>query len=83
MRIDKSLSALLLAAILGTALTACQRQEMPPPKSHPGLPLPQSERSDAPLGPDATVKIPPRPGAGEAVDPHHPWLKKQPSQIEI
>lgn len=82
MRINKSLSALLLAALLGTALTACQRQEMPP-RSDFGLPLPKGERSGAPLGPDATVKTPPQPGAGEAVDPHHPWIKKQPGLIEI
>ncbi|HSG24151.1 MAG TPA: hypothetical protein VLA64_14475 [Azonexus sp.] len=77
MRIDKSLSALLLAAMLDTALTGCQRQEMPPPKSELGLPLPQGERFGAPFGPPATDKNSPRPSARDAVDPHHPWMRRQ------
>lgn len=75
MRSYKSLLALLLAAVLGTVLTACQREEIPSPKSEPGLPLPQGERIGAPPGPGASDKKLLQPGAGEGVDPHHPWRR--------
>ncbi len=70
MRIDKSLPALLLAAILGTALSACQRQPTP---SARGVDLPtlHGERFGAPPGPGVGEDKPARPGSGQGFDPHH------------
>lgn len=80
MRLDQSLSALLLAAMLGSAMTACQRQPTPPPLSEAGWP--PGERSVVRPGPSAVQPNQPRPGAGEAVEPP-PARGLRPAGIEI
>lgn len=69
MRIDKCLPALLLAAMLGTALSACERQPTPSAGGTAHLPTMPGERFGAPSGPGLGER---KPGSGEAYDPHHP-----------
>jgi len=45
MRIDKRVPALMLAAMLATALVGCQRKDVPSPKSDVVAPLTQGDSS--------------------------------------
>lgn len=71
MRIDKSPSAPLLAAMPGIALSACQRQPTPSARGSLDLPTLPGERFGAPSSPGAREGKPAWPGSGLAFDPHH------------
>jgi hypothetical protein len=73
MRSDNRLPALLLAAVLGTALIGCQRQETPSMDRGTRLPLIHGERFGAPpMG----AETPAGPGTGQGLPPNHPPIRK-------
>ena len=80
MRIDKHLPALVLAAMLGTALSACQRQEVPSTRIDFGLPAPPGERFGTAPVPGTNAEQ--SPGTGGSFDPGHPPARG-PGLIEI
>lgn len=73
MRIDNRLPALVLAAVLGTALLGCQRQATPAMGSGGGVPLKHGERFGAP---PAGAEQPAGPGYGDGLGPHHPPVRR-------
>ena len=63
MRIHTSVPALVLAALLGTTLIGCQRQETPTPYPKSEVGLPSAEK-------------PGQPGARDALGPHRTPVTK-------
>jgi hypothetical protein len=67
------LPALVLAAVLGTALIGCQRQATPSTGSGAGVPMMHGERFGAP---PAGAQQPAAPGHGDGLGPHHPPVRR-------